>query len=112
MSTSAPTHVVEVDGSVTTRYDFLPEDAGLTRVPPEAIVGGLPAENAVQTRAIFAGEPGPARDISLLNAGAAIYAAGRADDVAGGVRAAQQALDTGAAADALERYVALSQELA
>jgi anthranilate phosphoribosyltransferase len=112
MSTSAPTHVVEVDGSEITHYDIAPEDAGLTRVPPEAIVGGDPAENAATTRAIFAGEPGPARDIALLNAGAAIFAGGRADDIPSGVALAAAAVDDGRAQRTLDAYVALSRELA
>ena len=68
-----------------------------TSADPQATLGGSPEENAATTRAIFAGETGPRRDLAVLNAGAAIYAAGRADDLAAGVAAAQAAIDDGAA---------------
>jgi anthranilate phosphoribosyltransferase len=75
------------------------------------VLGGTPDENAATTRAILAGEAGPRRDIAVFNAGAAIYAGGLADSIAAGVAKAQDAIDSGAAASALERYVALSNEL-
>ena len=112
LSTSGTTHVVEVDADGIRRYDVTPQELGFELAAPEDVAGGLPQENAATARAIFAGEPGPKRDLAVLNAGAAIYAAGRADDLRGGVDAAVAAVDSGAAADTLERYVALSQELA
>jgi len=111
MSTSAPTNVVEVNGTTISRYEVTPEDMGLPRVPETAIVGGTPEHNAAVTRAILAGEESPARDIALLNAGAAIYAAGRADGLEAGVRAAEIAVDGGGAAEALDRLVALTGKL-
>ncbi len=111
LSTSGPTHVVEVEGQSMRRYDLEPEDVGLPRAAPDAVSGGTPAENAAFTRAILAGEPGARRDIALLNAGAAIYAAGRAASIAEGVDAARAAVDSGAATATLEAYVALSREL-
>ena len=63
-------------------------------------------------RAVLGGEPGPRRDIALLNGGAAIYAAGRADSLAEGVEAARAAVDDGAAEQALDAYLALTAELA
>jgi anthranilate phosphoribosyltransferase len=112
MSIAAPTTVVEVDGDELTTYSFAPEDAGLvTASDPDATAGGSPEDNAATTRAIFAGEPGPRRDIAVLNAGAAIYAAGRADDLADGVQAAQAAIDDGAATRTLDALVAHTQEL-
>ena len=112
MSTSSPTRVVEVNGTELERYVVTPDAVGLPYASLASLAGGSPAGNAQITHEVLEGVPGPRRDIAVLNAGAAIYAAGRADDLAGGVQAAQQALDTGAAADALERYVALSRELA
>lgn len=113
LSTSGSTHVVEVDGTAAPRrYDVTPEELGLERVAPESIPAGTPDANAATARAILAGEPGPARDLAVLNAGAAIYAAGRAEDLRTGIDAAVAAVDSGAAADTLRRYVALSQELA
>ncbi|MEA2195525.1 MAG: anthranilate phosphoribosyltransferase [Solirubrobacteraceae bacterium] len=113
MSISAPTTVVEVDGADLNTYTVSPEDCGLTTsADPQATLGGSPEENAETTRAIFAGEPGPRRDLAVLNAGAAIYAAGRADDIAAGVAAAQAAIDGGAAMRTLDALVALTQGLA
>lgn len=66
-----------------------------------AIVGGTPERNAAVTRAILAGEESPARDIALLNAGAAIYCAGRAADIRTGIHAAAEAVDDGRAREAL-----------
>jgi anthranilate phosphoribosyltransferase len=112
MSTAGTTTVVEVDGNEITSSEVAPEDVGLPRSPYEAIAGGTPEQNAEVTRRIFAGEDGPTRDLAALNAGAAIYVAGRADTLEGGVRAAEQALDSGAAAQALDTLVALTQQLA
>jgi anthranilate phosphoribosyltransferase len=112
LSISAPTAVVEVTGAETRRYSVSPDDFGLDRAPLAAVSGGTPERNAETARRILAGEHGPTRDIAVLNAGAAIYAGGVADSLAGGVRAAQEAIDTGAAAAALERFVARTHELA
>ncbi len=112
MSTAGTTTVVEVDGPEIHSYALTPEDVGLRRGRYEDVAGGPPDANAAVTRRIFAGEAGPARDLAALNAGAAIYVAGRAGTLEAGVRAAEEALDSGAAAEALDRLVALSQELA
>ncbi len=113
MSISAPTTVVEVDGADLKTYTVRPEDCGLsTTDDPQATVGGTPEENAAATRAIFGGESGPRRDLAVLNAGAAIYAAGRADDLASGVDAARAAIDDGAATKTLEALVARTRQLA
>ena len=79
MSTAGTTTVVEVDGTEIHSYELAPEDVGLPRSTFEAVAGGTPQHNAEVTRRIFAGEDGPARDLAALNAGAAIYVAGRAD---------------------------------
>jgi anthranilate phosphoribosyltransferase len=112
MSTAGTTTVVEVDGDEITSSEVAPEDVGLPRSPRDAVVGGTPQENADVTRRIFGGEAGPARDLAALNAGAAIYVAGRADTLESGVRAAEQALDSGAATEALDTLMALTQQLA
>ena len=112
MSTSGTTQVVELDGDRIERYTVSPQDVGLDLAPPESVAGGTPEENAATTRGIFAGQAGPARDLAVLNAGAAIYASGRVDSLAAGVVAAAEAVDGGAAADLLERFVARTQELA
>ncbi|MEJ7797171.1 MAG: anthranilate phosphoribosyltransferase [Solirubrobacteraceae bacterium] len=113
MSISAPTTVVQVDGTNLRTYSVRPEDVGLvTSSDRDATVGGSPRDNAATTRAILGGERGARRDIAVLNAGAAIYAAGRADDLAAGVSAAQAAIDDGAATRTLDALVVRSQELA
>jgi anthranilate phosphoribosyltransferase len=112
MSTSGTTRVVEVDGGELRRYEVAPEDVGLARADPVDVAGGPPAHNAEVARRILAGEPGPARDLAVLNAGAAIYVSGRVDALEEGVRAAEATLDSGAAAAALERLVDLTRELA
>jgi len=112
MSTSGATHVVEVNETTIEHSTVTPEDVGLPTAPLEAVAGGTPEENAATTRAILAGEPGPKRDLAVFNGGAAIYAAGRADSLRDGADAAAAAVDSGAAADALEHYVRLSEELA
>jgi len=112
LSISARTRVVEVVGDELRGYTVSPEDVSLERASAEAVPSGGPAENAETARRIFAGERGPARDLAVLNAGAAIYAGGGAETLAEGVRAAEDAVDHGGAADALERFVARTKELA
>ncbi|WP_445150003.1 anthranilate phosphoribosyltransferase [Baekduia sp. Peel2402] len=112
MSTSAPTHVVEVNGEELRHYDVSAADVGLPEADPASISGGGPQENAAVTRAVFSGESGPDTDLVLLNAGAAIYAAGRADDLRGGVEAARETIASGAAARTLDEYIRVTGELA
>jgi anthranilate phosphoribosyltransferase len=112
LSISAPTAVVEVRAGELREYTVDPEDVSLARAPAELVPGGDPAQNARTTRQIFAGERGPARDLAVLNAGAAIYAGGGADSLPAGVRRAEEAIDSGAATDTVERFVARTLELA
>ncbi len=112
VSISAPTRVVEVTGDQVRSYTITPEELSLDRAPAESVPGGDPSENAETTRRIFAGEPGPPRDLAVANAGAAIYAGGAAHSLLEGVRLAQEAIDDGAAAAALERFVARTHALA
>jgi anthranilate phosphoribosyltransferase len=112
MSTSAPTHVVEVNGDAIERYVVAAQDVGLDTTTPDAVVGGPPEANAATTRAILTGEPGPRRDLALLNAGAAIYAGGVAASLREGVDAAREAIDSGAAQRTTETYLDLSRRLA
>ncbi len=110
VSTSAATQVVEVDGEELTRYTLTPQDVGIELADPSdpLLGGGSPLENAQVTQAVFSGEHGPRADLVLINAGAAIYAGGAADSIAEGVEAAREAIGSGAAAAALERYVQAS----
>jgi anthranilate phosphoribosyltransferase len=99
------TVVAEVDGDTVAEYTIAPEDIGVEPAPVEAVAGGTPEENAADLRAVVTGEvAGPKRDIILANAGAAIYVAGLADSIEGGVEAAAQAIDGG---DAAETFAAL-----
>ncbi len=121
LSIAAATKIVEVDGERLERYTLAPGDVGIEAVSPDVLerdcAGGTPAQNASVTRAILAdqrsGAGAPARlDLALINAGAAIYAGGRADSIADGVEAARAAVADGAAAAALERFVRASHEYA
>ncbi len=112
LSTSGTTRVVEVDAGALRTYEVSPGDVGLADSSPEDVAGGTPAANAETTRRILAGEAGPRRDLAVLNAGAAILVGGRADDLEGGVRAAEAAIDSGAAARALNELVELTGALA
>src|SRR3954464_8298023 len=112
MSTSGSTRVVEVQGDEVRAYTVTPADVGLPTSPPNAVVGGTPEQNAATTRAILAGEPGPERELALINAGAAIYAAGRAESIAEGVQLSAAAIDDGAARGPPGGWVARSGELA
>ncbi len=99
---TAPTHLAEWREGAVHEWTFRPEDAGLARCRPEDIAGGTPEENAAQLGAILRGETGgPPRDIVLLNAGAVLHVAGRAESIADGVEAARGAVDGGAAWDTL-----------
>jgi anthranilate phosphoribosyltransferase len=109
ISVSGPTHVVELRDGSTERRTVSPEEVGIEPLPGEAIRAGDPEHNAGVTRSVLSGDPGPERSLTLMNAGAAIYVAGRADSIADGVRLAIEAIDSGAARDALERYVARTQ---
>jgi anthranilate phosphoribosyltransferase len=112
MSTSGTTRVVEVDGGDLRRYEISPEDVGLPGAAFDDVRGGTPKHNAEVAQRVLAGERGPQRDLAAFNAGAAIYVSGRVDTLDEGVRAAEAALDSGAAAAALERLVSLTGALA
>ncbi|MEA2371057.1 MAG: anthranilate phosphoribosyltransferase [Solirubrobacteraceae bacterium] len=112
LSAAAPTKVTEVGGGAETRrYTVTPAEVGIETIDGDGVPGGTPAENAQTTRMILAGRTGPAREMALINSGAAIYAAGRAETIAHGVELARAAIDDGAAAAVLDRFVALTVEL-
>jgi len=112
LSISAPTTVVEVLDGELREYAVAPEEVGLERHPADEVPGGDPAANAATTREILAGTPGAARDLAVLNAGAAIFAAAGAPSLAAGVAAAQGAVDSGAARAKLDAFVERTLELA
>lgn len=106
VSLSAPTSVCELrDGYYRTSV-VCPEDFGMTRCRKDELLGGTPEQNARTLRAILEGhEDGPKRDAAVLNAGFALVAAGRADDVAGGITLASSCLADGSAARALDALI-------
>jgi anthranilate phosphoribosyltransferase len=105
------TRVVEVADGRTEEWFASAEDLGLERADLATIAGGPPERSAATVRAVLAGEPGPGREVVLLNAGAAILAAGLAGDLAGGIERARQSIDSGAARTVLARLVVLTGEL-
>jgi anthranilate phosphoribosyltransferase len=112
LSTCAPSAVVEVRDGGLSRFKVDAAEVGLDAAQPDELNGGTPEVNAEIARRILAGERGAPRDVAVLNAGAGIYAGGRAETLEAGVRAAEAAVDSGAAAAILERYVAFTTEAA
>jgi anthranilate phosphoribosyltransferase len=106
------TQVYEVTGSEVRQWQITPEDAELPRTPLAAVKTGTAAENAATMREVFAGAKGPHRDYVLINAGTALYAAGRAKDLREGVALASESIDSGAAGRTLLAYVTVSQSFA
>ncbi|MFB6170273.1 MAG: anthranilate phosphoribosyltransferase, partial [Haloarculaceae archaeon] len=97
------TTVAEVDGDAIEEYTLAPEDLGLERATVADVAGGSPEANAEDLEGIVAGEvQGPKRDIILANSAAAVYVAGLADSIEGGVDVAREAIDSGAAANKLD----------
>src|SRR6266542_1036862 len=108
LTTTGPSHVFTVAAGVSEEGELTPEEAGLRRASPDDLKGGDIELNVAIARAVLAGDPGPARDVVLLNAGAALWTAGEADDLQGGVAAAARSIDSGAAAGVLDRWIAAS----
>jgi anthranilate phosphoribosyltransferase len=110
ISASEPTRVVELREGKLAHFVLTPQDLGFDPVPAGSFQGGLPDANAEITRQILAGQPGPERTVCVINAAAAIYAAGACSSIAEGVRCAEQAIDSGASQRLLERYVEKSND--
>jgi len=99
LSLAGPNHAVLVEDGMTSDLVIDAAEVGLARAPLDALAGGDAQLNAAITISVLGGEPGPARDVVLLNAGAALFVAGHAADIAEGVALAAAAIDTGRAAD-------------
>ena len=108
ISTSAPTTICEIRDGWYKSYKVAPEDFGLERSTPADIMGGTPAENAEILRAILKGERGHKRNAVLMNAGAALYIAGKADSMKEGIILAGKIIDSGQALDTLEKLITVS----
>lgn len=112
MSCGAATDVAELKEGQIRRYSIRPEDLGIRRSP----IDSLKVEDATQSLAVIRGvledQSGPARDIVVINAGAAIYTAGLADSLLTGVEKAERAISSGEARNRLDRLVILTQSFA
>jgi len=106
ISITAPTRVAELRDGKVTNYTIEPADFGMQTAALDSLRVGSAAESLAKIRGVLAGEPGPARDIVCLNAGAAIYVSGLADSLAAGIDAARAAIDSGKAAEVLQNLVA------
>lgn len=103
---TAPTQIAEVTADGVWMREVAPKDFGMTMCEPEALTGGEPEDNAKIVRAILSGEEqGPRREITLLNAAAAIAAGGLVNDLEDGVDLAKQSIDSGAALAKLDALV-------
>ena len=105
LSIAGPTRVVEVHDGGTEEWFVEPEEFGLKTASLDEIKGAEPADNAAVIEAVLAGEQGPARDVAILNAGAAIYVGGHAVNLGDGVKQAAGAIDSGQAKEVLGRLV-------
>ncbi|HEV2744365.1 MAG TPA: anthranilate phosphoribosyltransferase, partial [Rubrobacter sp.] len=106
ITTSAETVVAEVTDGDLKEYEISPEDFGLARHAPDGLLGGDAHLNARILRDVLSGrETGAARDVILLNAGAAVFVSGRSETIEGGVRQAEESVASGAAEKALEDFV-------
>lgn len=110
ISMSAPTSVCEIKDGNFSSYVISPEDFGFTRCSKEDLTGGTPEENAAITREILDGVKGPKHDAVVLNSGAALYIAGKAETLKAGVDLAQTLIDSGKAKTKLEEFVKASNE--
>ena len=108
LSTTGYTKVSECKGDAVLTFYVHPADFGLAKATPESLKGGDAAKNAEIIRSVLSGEHGPARDVVLLNAGAALFVAGICTNVKDGISKAAVAIDSRAAMDVLARLIAAS----
>lgn len=107
---AGPTRVIEVCGRELRSFTWRPEDFGLTTAPRDSLVVANPSESAALIRRVLSGEPGPPRDIVLLNAAAALWTVGKVETPLAGATLAAQAIDSGAAARLLAQLATLSSQ--
>ena len=104
ISASSSSLICEFNQGEYRTYTVTPEDYGIDTCKKEELVGGTPEENAAITTSILKGEKGPKRDAVLLNAGAALYIAEKADSFADGIKLAAELIDSGKALEVLEAF--------
>ena len=109
LTTTGPSRVFELKAGTVTEYQLDPKDLGLGRSRPEDLRGGTPAENAALLRQVLGGESGPRREVVVLNAAAAVLAAGKAQQWPEAMALARESLDSGRAKQALSRLVDASK---
>jgi anthranilate phosphoribosyltransferase len=112
ISIGAPTRVAELKNGRIETYSLTPERFGLARAPLSRLAVDTAADSLRMLRGVLDGAPGPARDIVLLNAGAAIYAADLADSLETGVERARSVIDDGSARRKLDSLVEFTQTFA
>jgi anthranilate phosphoribosyltransferase len=112
VSLDAATMVGELKNGEIREYDIHPEDFGMAMASNRALRVETPEESVAMLRGVLDGQPGAARDIVLLNAGAALYAANVASSIGEGIERARQALDSGAAQARLDQFIAFTQAAA
>ncbi len=105
---TGPTFVAALENGKIRSFEITPEDAGLPRADAAALKGGDANANAESLRGVLAGKPSAYRDVALLNAAAALVVAGKAKDLKDGVAQGKQALDSGAAAQRLQKLIQIS----
>jgi anthranilate phosphoribosyltransferase len=110
ISTTGETEIAEVNDGKIRLFTLRPEDVGLPRCAPSDLMGGTLAENVRKLRDVLDGEKGPRRDIVLLNAAAAVIAAGIATDWTEGLERAAHAIDSGAAKAKLQALIEFSNQ--
>ncbi len=110
ISMSAPTTICEFKDGWFKTYTVCPENFGFERCTKQDLEGGTPEENAKITLAILNGEKGHKRNAVLMNAGAALCVGGKAESMADGVTLAAEIIDSGKAAETLEKFIRLSNE--
>jgi anthranilate phosphoribosyltransferase len=111
ISIAAPTQIWELKKGSIFSYSVTPEDMGLSRASTDAIRGGSAEENVVAMHRVLSGEQGPARDIVLLNAAAALAAGDAVQNLRQGIMVASEAIDSGRAMEKLRALAELSQTL-
>jgi anthranilate phosphoribosyltransferase len=110
ISVCAPTRVSELKDNLVNTFDITPEQFFGKRANPTDLEGGDPESNAKITRRILEGEKGSKRDVVLINASAALVAAGKAEDFQEGIQLAENSIDKGNAIEKLEELVRFTQE--
>jgi anthranilate phosphoribosyltransferase len=111
ISMSSPTKICEIKDGWYKTYIIEPEDFGFEKCSKDDLKGGTPEENAKITREILNGAKGPKRNAVLLNAGAALYIGGKAENFEAGVEFATELIDSGKALETLESFIILSNEI-